>query len=398
MADNYRHWKLETDGDNLVWLSFDKADATTNVLSAEVMAELDAILDELRARNPRGLAIRSAKASGFIAGADVEEFTRLKDADDAMRLVKRGWDLYSKLAALPFPTLALVNGFCMGGGVELAIACRYRIAVDQPGTRFALPEVMLGILPAWGGVMRLPRLVGPTAALDMLLTGRAVDARRARRIGLVDAAVPPRIQENAARMMLLEAPRPRRLPFLQALMSTRPLRPLVVSLARKQVAARAAPDHYPAPYAILELWKSYDGNPFVPRPEDPASVAGLVESDTARNLIRIFFLQERMKSLGKDSDFQARHVHVIGAGVMGGDIAAWCAMRGLSVTLQDQSAERLAPAMKRAAELFKRRLRDKSPIRDASDRLIPDVAGGGVRHPHLGIEAIFRKPPAEREP
>jgi len=392
-----QHWRLDTDREGIVWLSFDKADASANVLSAGAMAELDAILDELQARSPRGLVIRSAKESGFIAGADIEEFTRLKDADGAMRMVKRGWDLYSKLAALPFPTLALVNGFCMGGGVELAIACRYRIAVDQPGTRFALPEVMLGILPAWGGVMRLPRLVGPSAALDMLLTGRAVDARRAQRLGLVDAAVPPRVQENAARTMVLEAPRPRRLPLLQALMNLSFVRPIVCSLARKQVASRASPDHYPAPYAILELWKRYDGDPFAPRPEDPASIVGLVEGDTARNLIRIFFLQERMKALGKESDFKAKHVHVVGAGVMGGDIAAWCAMRGLTVTLQDQGAERLAPAIKRAGELFRRRLREKSRIRDALDRLIPDVAGDGARRADVVIEAIFENLEAKRE-
>jgi 3-hydroxyacyl-CoA dehydrogenase/enoyl-CoA hydratase/3-hydroxybutyryl-CoA epimerase len=397
MAGNYRHWKLEADRDDIVWLSFDTQGASANILSAEAMAELDAILDELRARNPRGLVIRSGKESGFIAGADVEEFTRIRDADDAMRLVKRGWDLYEKLAALPFPTLALVNGFCMGGGVELALACRYRVAVDQPGTRFALPEVLLGILPGWGGVKRLPRLVGPTAALDMLLSGRAVDARRARRIGLVDAAVPPRIQENAARMMVLEAPRPRRLPLVQRLMNSALMRPLVASMARKQLAAKASPDHYPAPFAILELWKKYDGDPFAPRPEDPASIVGLVEGDTARNLIRIFFLQERLKSLGKDSDFKARHVHVIGAGVMGGDIAAWCAMRGLTVTLQDTSPERLAPAMKRAAELFKRRLRDTSRVRDAFDRLIPDIAGDGARQADVIIEAIFENLQAKRE-
>ena len=393
----YKHWKLETDSDNIVWLSFDKADASTNVLSAEVMAELDRILGELRAKNPRGLIIRSGKDSGFIAGADVEEFTRIKDADDAMRLVKRGWDLYNKLEGLRFPTLALVNGFCMGGGVELALACRYRVAVDQPGTRFALPEVMLGILPAWGGVKRLPRLVGPTAALDMLLTGRAVDAPRAKRLGLVDEAVPPRVQENAARMMVLEAPRPRTLPLVQRLMNSSWMRPLVVYMARRQLASRASPDHYPAPFAILELWRRYDGDPFAPRAEDPASVIGLMEGDTARNLIRIFFLQERMKSFGKDSDFEAKHVHVVGAGVMGGDIAAWCAMRGLTVTLQDQSPERLAPAMKRAAELFKRRLRDKPRIRDALDRLIPDVAGDGVRHADVVIEAIFENLQAKRD-
>src|SRR5882762_4137553 len=397
MAENYQHWKLETDGDNLVWLSLDKAGASTNVLSAEVMAEFDGIVDELGQQKPRGLIIRSAKESGFIAGADVEEFTRIKDPDDAMRLVRRGWDLYNKVAALPFPTLALVNGFCMGGGMELAIACRYRIAVDQPGTRFALPEVMLGILPGWGGVKRLPRLVGPSAALDMLLTGRAVDARRAKRLGLVDEAVPPRIQDNAARMMVLEAPRPGKPRLVQRLMNTSLMRPLVVHLARKQLASRASPDHYPAPYAILELWRRYDGDPFAPRPEDPASVIGLLEGDTARNLIRIYFLQERLKSLGKDSDFKAQHVHVVGAGVMGGDIAAWCAMRGLTVTLQDQSPERLAPAMKRAAELFRRRLREKSRIRDALDRLIPDVAGDGTRHADVFIEAIFENLQAKRE-
>jgi 3-hydroxyacyl-CoA dehydrogenase/enoyl-CoA hydratase/3-hydroxybutyryl-CoA epimerase len=180
-------------------------------------------------------------------------------------------------------------------------------------------------------------------------------------------------------------------------MSMPPLRALVARMARKQLASRISPDHYPAPYAIVELWQRYDGDPFAPRLMDPASVAGLVEGDTARNLIRIFFLQERLKSLGKDSDFKAHHVHVVGAGVMGGDIAAWCAMRGLTVTLQDQSPERLAPAMKRAAELFKRRLRDKTRVRDALDRLIPDTAGDGARRADVVIEAIFENLQAKRE-
>jgi 3-hydroxyacyl-CoA dehydrogenase/enoyl-CoA hydratase/3-hydroxybutyryl-CoA epimerase len=259
----------------------------------------------------------------------------------------------------------------------------------------ALPEVMLGILPGWGGVMRLPRLVGPTAALDMLLSGKGIDAKRAKRMGLADAAVPPRIMDNTARMMLLEAPAPRKLSLLQGWMNG-PLKDLVASQARKQLAKKARREHYPAPFAILELWQKYDGDPFAPPPGDPASIATLIEGDTARNLIRIFFLQERMKALGKDSEFAANHVHVIGAGVMGGDIAAVCAMRGLTVTLQDQNAERLAPAMNRAAELFKRRLRDKMRIRDATDRLIPDVSGDGARHADVIIEAIFENLDAKR--
>jgi len=389
MTQTYKHWTFETDRDNIVWLTFDKAGSSTNTLSGEVVAEFSAVLDELRAKNPRALIIRSGKSSGFIAGADVEEFTKITSTDDALAIVRRGWDVMNKLAALRFPTLALVNGFCMGGGLELALACRYRIAVDQPGTRFALPEVMLGILPGWGGVMRLPRVVGPTAALDMMMTGRSVDARRAKRMGLADASVPPRVMENSARIMALEAPAPRALPFLQSLMNSPLLRPLVASVARRQLAAKARREHYPAPYAILDLWQKYDGDPFAPPIGDPASVATLAEGDTARNLIRIFFLQERMKSLGKESDFEAKHVHVIGAGVMGGDIAAWCAMRGLAVTLQDQSANALVPAMKRAQALFKRRLRETRRIRDAADLLIPDVAGDGARRADVIIEAIF---------
>ena len=389
MANTYKHWKLDTDGDNIVWLTFDKAESSTNTFSADVMAEFAAILDTVRSENPRALIIRSGKSSGFIAGADVEEFTRITSTAEALAIVRRGWDAMNTLAALPFPTLALVNGFCMGGGLELALACRYRIAVDQPGTRFALPEVMLGILPGWGGVMRLPRVVGPTAALDMMMTGRSIDARRAKRMGLADASVPPRVMDSSARMMALEAPARRKLPFLQSLMNSALLRPLVAAMARKQLAAKARREHYPAPYAILELWQKFDGDPFAPPAGHRASIATLVEGDTARNLIRIFFLQERMKSLGKESGFEARHVHVIGAGVMGGDIAAWCAMRGLTVTLQDQNAKALAPAMKRAQALFKRRLRDPRRIRDASDLLIPDVAGDGARRADVIIEAIF---------
>ena len=397
MTTNYKHWRYTTDKDNLVWLTFDKAGESANTFSADAIAELIAILQEIRAANPRALIFRSGKDSGFIAGADINDFARAKSVEDGMAIIRRGWDMFHVIAALPFPTLAMVNGFCMGGGVELALACRYRVALDDPKTRFALPEVMLGILPAWGGIKYLPKLVGPTAALDMLLSGRSVDARKAKKIGLVDACVPARVLENAARMIALEAPPPHRPPLLQRLMNTAPLKSVVAAMARKQVAKRAPREHYPAPYVILDLWARYDGDPFAPPLTDPASPAVLMRGETAKNLIRIFFLQERMKALGKESDFAAKRVHVIGAGVMGGDIAALCAMRGLSVTLQDQNAERLAPAMQRAAKLFQRRLRDKARMRDAMDRLVPDTAGDGVKKADVIIEAIFENLEAKRE-
>ena len=386
-----KHWRWEKDRQDLAWLTFDKQGESANTFSREALQELDAALEEIRLAGPKGLIVRSAK-DGFIAGADVEEFTRFETPEEALAFVRLGWDVFGKLSRLPFPTTAMVNGFCMGGGLELALACRYRVALDDPKTRFAFPEVMLGIVPAWHGVQWLPKLVGPAAALDMILTGRAVDARRAKRIGLADQAVPLRILENTARMVTLEARAKRTLPLLQRLIP----KSIVVSQARKQVARRARKAHYPAPYAILELWRKYDGDPFV-APDDPdCSIKMLFDHPTTKNLIRIFFLQERMKSLGKGSEFEARHVHVVGAGVMGGDIAAVCAMRGITVTLQDTAPERIAPAVKRAAQLFQRRLRDPRRVRDALDRLIPDVAGAGAARADVIIEAIFENLEAKR--
>jgi 3-hydroxyacyl-CoA dehydrogenase/enoyl-CoA hydratase/3-hydroxybutyryl-CoA epimerase len=390
-----RHWHWETDRQGLAWLTFDKEGESANTFSREALEELGRALTAIRLENPKGLVIRSGK-DNFIAGADVEEFTRFKSPEEALAFVKLGWDVFQELHELPFPTSAMVNGFCMGGGVELALACRYRVALDDPKTRFALPEVMLGIMPVWHGLQWLPKLIGPANALDMILTGRAVDARRAKRMGLVDQAVPLRILENTARMVTLEKPQPGRLGLSNRIMLARPMRGIVTSQARKQVAKRARRQHYPAPYAALELWRKYDGNPFAASHDPSASIEVLFGHPTTQNLIRIFFLQERMKSLARGAAFQARHVHIVGAGVMGGDIAAICAMRGLSVTLQDTAPERIAPAVKRAAELFRRRLRDERRVRDALDRLIPDVAGEGARRADVIIEAIFENLEAKR--
>jgi len=393
----YRDWRLDRDAEGFAWLYFDKAGSSTNTLSIDVLDQLSALLDELAVAPPTGLVILSAKPNGFIAGADIDGFTALKSIEDATALVKRGWDVYEQLATVPFPTLALVRGFCLGGGLELAMACRYRVVVDDPGTRLGLPEVLLGIVPAWGGIRRLPRLIGAPAALDLLLTGKTIDARRARKLGLADECVPERVMMNAARGVLRTAPPPRRLSFPLSLTLSALARPVIAGQARKQVAARARPEHYPAPYAILDLWVKYDGDALAPPPSDPASIAHLLRTPTAMNLIRVFKLQERLKSFSRDAGASARRVHVVGAGTMGGDIAAWCALRGLSVTIQDQNAERLAPAMARAAKLFKDRLKDPRRVRDALDRLIPDVAGDGIAHADVIIEAIFENLEAKQK-
>jgi 3-hydroxyacyl-CoA dehydrogenase/enoyl-CoA hydratase/3-hydroxybutyryl-CoA epimerase len=390
-----KHWRWEKDREGLAWLTFDKQGESANTFSREALNELSLMLDEIAAARPKGLIIRSAKDS-FIGGADIQEFANFKDPDDAVAFTRLGWDTFQKLHDLPFPATAMVNGFCMGGGMEMALACRYIVALDDPKTRFAQPEVMVGVIPAWHAMEWLPPRVGPAAAMDLLLTGKSIDAKRAKRIGLADQAVPLRIFENTARMITLEAPPRRKLSLVNRLMLG-PLKGVVASQARKQVARKAKREHYPVPYAIIDVWKNFGGNALIVPPDHPSSIPTLIQHPTGRNLVRIFFLQDRLKGLGKGVDFKARHVHVVGAGVMGGDIAAICAMRGLRVTLQDTAPERIAPAVKRAAELFQRRLRDARRERDALDRLIPDVSGEGARQADVLIEAIFENLEAKRE-
>ncbi len=391
-----QHWTITREVEGLATLTLDRADSSVNALSAAVLAELDQALDAFDREPPKGLIVRSGKSNGFIAGADIDEFGEIATEQQAIALVRRGWDSFERLANVEYPTLALIKGFCLGGGLELALACRYRVAVDEPATRLGLPEVMLGILPGWGGIKRLPRLAGGPAALDLLLTGKTVDARRAKQLGIVDEAVPVRIMENTARGLLGALPPPRKLGIVQALTQTSLARRFIAARAAKEVAKRARREHYPAPYAILDLWARYDGNPLQVPSSDPSSIATLIRTPTAANLIRVFKLQERLKAFGREGSLEVSHVHVVGAGTMGGDIAAWCALRGLKVTLQDQNAKALSPAIARAAKLATERLRDPRRVRDAIDRLIPDVAGDGVARADVIIEAIFENVEAKR--
>ena len=381
-----RNFNLERDSSGIAWLEINCPDSSVNRLSQEVLAELMAALDHFEHQPPTGLVFYSGKASGFIAGADINEFDALDQPETVRQLISRGWDAFERLARVSYPTLALVHGHCVGGGLELALACRYRLAVDQQETSFALPEVMLGIYPAWGGMKRLPALIGAPAALDMMLSGRAVNARKAQRLGLVDARVPLRLHKQAAAQHVLSGKRPRRASGVGRLLNWKPLRPLVMRQTEKKLQERDPYQHYLAPRAILEIWARHDGNAL----QSPELLKALVNSDTARNLVRVFRLQERLKSFGKPSAsaLTVEHVHVVGAGAMGGDIAAWCALKGIKVTLQDQDRDRIADAQGRAFTLYSHRLKEDRLRRAAMDRLIPDPLGHGVAQADLIIEAI----------
>src|SRR5687767_4096630 len=236
-------WKMERDADGIVWLNLDKPGVSANVLSRNVLTELGQLLQPLATDPPRAIVIRSAKASGFVAGADIKEFTGLKNATDAYELIRAGQLVFDKLEALPCPTVAAIHGFALGGGLELALACRYRVAAGDERLSLGLPEVQLGIHPGFGGTVRTVRLVGMKAAMDMMLTGRPVRADKALRIGLVDKIVTAAELDSAARELINRKPPTHRPPFAEAVLSWPVVRSFVKGQLYAQVAGKAKREH-----------------------------------------------------------------------------------------------------------------------------------------------------------
>lgn len=393
----YLHWSYTTDEYDIVWLSFDMYEKNTNVLTIEVLEEFENILNDLTLQKPRGLIIKSAKKNGFIAGADISSFSKIQTKEEAMDLTGKAHSIFLKLEKLPFPTLCLINGFCLGGGLELALACSMRIASDAPSTKIGLPEVRLGIHPGFGGTVRLTRLIGPTKALPLMMAGKIIDAKRAKQLGIIDQALPDRLLIDAARSLIINGNRKKSKNLLQKITELKVVRPLLATIFARELKKKVKQNHYPAPYAIIDLFKEQAGNDLDMYSAEGASIAELIMHPTARNLTRIFFLQEKLKSLAGDDNFLPKHIHIVGGGVMGGDIAAWCALHNFSVTLQDQNEMAIAGAIKRASKLFSFKLRKPHLVRAALDRLQPDIYGEGIKKADVIIEAIFENSDAKRE-
>ena len=390
-------WRLERDSDGIIWLTLDKPGTSTNALSSQVLRELDGLLDRIALPPPRGLVVLSAKKSGFIPGADIKEFTGITSAESGYRLIHAGQQVFDRLEALSCPTVAAIHGFALGGGLELALACRYRVAVDDERLALGFPEVKLGIHPGFGGTVRSVRLTGVRTAMDMMLTGRTVRADKALRLGLVDKLVPESELRATARQLILEPPQPHRPSLAQRALSWPLVRSIVQRTLIGEVARKVRREHYPAPYAIIDLWARYGAHGAAAFEAEARSIAQLFTTETARNLIRIFMLEDRLKALGGKASVPLERVHVVGGGVMGGDIAAWSALRGFAVTLQDRELKLIEPALARARELFQKRLRNPTKVEEAMARLRPDVAGEGAAQADVVIEAIYENLEAKRE-
>jgi 3-hydroxyacyl-CoA dehydrogenase/enoyl-CoA hydratase/3-hydroxybutyryl-CoA epimerase len=399
---------LKVEDDGLAILTFDLPGEKVNKLSREVLTELADVLVRLtREARIRGLLVRSGKPDVFIAGADVKEFTAVRP-EEVRPGVLRVQSLFEQLANLPYPTVAAIHGACLGGGTELALACDYRLMSDAKKAQIGLPEVRLGIFPAWGGCTRLPRVVGLAAALDLILTGKSLDARRAKKIGLVDEAVPAAIFDDWARRFArgkLGSGKPptRRGPrdFAARALEATPIgRKVVFSKARESVLKQTG-GHYPAPLEALEVVEEGWGKPVAVGLASEARHIGLVfGGEVQKNLQAIFFLTEEVKRETGVADPAVRprpvaRVGVLGAGTMGGGIAQLAADKDIPARMKDIEPKALAHGYAAAAAVWKeavkkRRLTQHEMVRKM-DRLSGTLDYSGFGRCEVTIEAVVEK-------
>ncbi|MBX3726611.1 MAG: enoyl-CoA hydratase/isomerase family protein [Xanthomonadales bacterium] len=392
-----QHCRTEIREDGIVVITLDRADKPVNALASALIDELGQLVERLAIEPPRGVVFISAKPAGFSPGADISEFERFFAEGTTGDAIDRGHRVFSRIESLRCPTVAAIHGHCFGGGMELSLACRYRVAADTPETRLGLPEVKLGIHPGWGGLARLPHLIGAPEAMKLMLAGGSVAAGKARAIGLVDQVVPAdRLLEAACELLRRRPARPLRQRALAWATNTWPARQVLAPMMRKQIAGKARRTHYPAPYAMLEVWRRHGGSVRGALRPEARSVVRLAATPTAHNLVRVYFLQEALKAQGAGIEHGIGHVHVVGAGVMGGDIAAWTALQGFTVSLQDNDGAAIERALGRARTLYERRLKTPERVAAALARLSADPEGARVPDADLVIEAIVEKPEAKR--
>jgi 3-hydroxyacyl-CoA dehydrogenase/enoyl-CoA hydratase/3-hydroxybutyryl-CoA epimerase len=392
---NLKHWRFHIDFENLAWAIFDQAGQSQNTLGRDTVEELEAIVSRVeeaaRDKSVRGLIVMSGKEASFIAGADIREFESMASEGEVTDVIHAVTGLFDRIEKLPVPVIAAIHGYCLGGGLEFALACHYRIADREDGTRLGLPEVKLGIIPGLHGSARWLRQSGPLQAMPNMLAGRMLRPTQARAAGIVDQLVPGPLELRwAARKAALQGRKSKRAGFFATLTASGPARGFLASRMRRETAAKVREEHYPAPFRLIDLFEKDGGDYETMRRAETRAFAPLFVSEQSRNLRRVFHLTEMLKAEApKSVGFRPERAHVVGAGTMGGDIAAVCVLSGMEVSLQDQSPEAVEAALARAKGLFKKRLRGANEVSKAVARLIADAEGRHVARADVVIEAIF---------
>ena len=389
-------WRLSVDYEGIAWALIDREGERVNSMGRRLTEELGEIVKWAETAaihgEVKGLVLMSAKPTGFLVGADIREFSRFATEAQVKEVVKETLGLFDRIEKLPIPVVAAIHGFCLGGGLELALACHYRIADREEGTRLGFPEVKLGIFPGLNGTVRSIQLAGPMDAMTAMLTGRMLRPIAAKAMGLIDQVVPTHHNLRwAARKAVLQKRCSKGAPWWKQVMLKQPVRGLLAKQMRSKTAEKVREDHYPAPYRLIDLFEQYGDDPARMRTAETEIFAPLMASDTSRNLRRVFMLSEMLKDEAPKNGFRPKFVHVVGAGTMGGDIAAWCVVCGMQASLQDLDEGQLKKALARAKGLFKKQLRGKAAIDAAVARLIADPKGKYIKHADVVIEAIVEK-------
>ncbi len=375
---------LETDEDGIALVRFDRLGSSVNVFDTATLGHLAAIVNDLGRRSLRGVIFLSSKPAVFIAGADLRE---LAGTQDRAGLVELGQQIFTRIAALRCVTVAAIHGACAGGGFEMSLACDYRVASDAHVTKIGLPETNLGLIPAWGGSTRLPRLIGLPRALKVILGGDLMPSSKARKLGLVDA-IAPRERLTLLAKLFVNKGKPRRsfrhlvwIPAWQA----------VAAVARKSVLKKTR-GHYPAALRAIDVvTKAVVRSIPQSLASEKKAILALAAGDVSSNLIRVFFLQDRAKHLPSPKAASIEKTAVIGSGVMGAGIAQWFAARGKAVLLSDVGPEPLAQGLQRAEKLFaearRRRILSRSEARAGMDRIFPAEIAAPMKSIDLVVEA-----------
>jgi 3-hydroxyacyl-CoA dehydrogenase/enoyl-CoA hydratase/3-hydroxybutyryl-CoA epimerase len=390
-----KDWTFTIDFEGIAWAVFDREGENMNSLGRRPTEEFDRIVkavEDAQAGEIKGLVLMSGKESSFIAGADIREFEGFDTEEKIKVVVKETLGLLDRIERLPVPVVAAIHGYCLGGGLELVLACDWRIADREEGTRLGFPEVKLGIFPGLHGTVRALAAAGPLDAMTAMLTGKMLRPGAARAMGFVDQLVPTRHNLRwAARKAVLQKRRSKGAAWWKRLMLKQPVRGLLAKQMRAKTAAKVREEHYPAPFRLIDLFERYGDDPVRMKLAETEMFAPLMASETSRNLRRVFALSEMLKDAAPKDGFKPRKVHVIGAGTMGADIAAWCVVSGMQASMQDLDEAQIGKALKRAKGLFKKRLRGKTAIDSAVARLIADPEGKHIKHADVIIEAIVER-------
>jgi 3-hydroxyacyl-CoA dehydrogenase / enoyl-CoA hydratase / 3-hydroxybutyryl-CoA epimerase len=400
---NLKHWQYHVDIETIAWATIDVKGQSQNTLGRESVEELEAILSAVeqgaRDKTVRGLIVMSGKDKSFIAGADIREFDNLKTEAEVTEVVKTVTAIFDRAEQMPVPVVAAIHGFCLGGGLEFSLACHYRIADREEGTRLGLPEVKLGLIPGLNGTARWLRQSGPMNSLPNMLTGRMLRPSQARAAGIVDQLVPSHHELRwAARKAVLQNRRSKASGGLMApLMMFEPARKYFANLMRKETAAKVREEHYPAPFRLIDLFEKAGGSFEAMKREETRVFAPLMVSEQSRNLRRVFRLSEMLKAEAPKEGYRRLRAHVIGAGTMGADIAMVCVAQGMEVSLQDTSNEAVERALARAKPFFKKRLRTSAEAKKAIARLHADPGGAQVHRADVVIEAIYENLEAKQK-